>query len=138
MKIDIDDYEVTYEFVEAAAAAIDEQAASMVDEMVDLPDAVAHKLRALAAKQAVVLRQAVAEVAKYDIAMLRELGEDVERWAVHHPRLVREELDLASALQQGMASTGGYYPREWLPCLRVRRALGESGATFCASTSTLE
>ena len=103
MKISTTDYETTYELVEAMAVAIEEQAGLMVDDMDDLDDATAHRIRDLASKQAEVLRQAVAEIARYDAAMLRELGADVDQWAVHHPRLVREDLDLAWALQQGVA-----------------------------------
>lgn len=102
VKINVNDYEVTYELIEAVAVAIEDQAGLMVDDLDELPDEVAARIRNLASKQAEVLRQAVVEVAKYDAAMLRELGEDVDQWATHHPRLVREDLDIAWALQQGL------------------------------------
>lgn len=102
MKINTNDYEVAYEIVEQLAVAIEEDAGLMVDDLDELPDEVAARIRNLASKQAEVLRQAVAEIARYDASMLKELGEDVEQWALHHPRLVREDLDLAWALQQGV------------------------------------
>lgn len=103
MKIDTSDYEVAYETVEALAVALEEDAGLMTDDLDDLDDATALRIRDLASKQAEVLRQAVAEIARYDAAMLRELGSDVDLWAAHHPRLVKEDLDLSWALQQGMS-----------------------------------
>lgn len=102
MNIKTDDYEVAYELVEQVAVAIEEDAALMVDDLDELPDARARRVRELAARQAEVLRQAVAEIARYDAAIVRELGLDVDEWASHHPRLVREPLDFAWALQQGV------------------------------------
>lgn len=102
MIINTNDHEVAYELLEQLAVAIEEDAGLMVDDLDELPDETAHRIRKLASMQAEVLRQAVATVARYDAAMLRELGEDVDQWAVHHPQLVREDLDFAWALQNGM------------------------------------